>query len=109
MTDTCTTNTNNSKSDCYWDNSFFESKEEYDGFIAVMTNAAKDGQLPICLEYHDPGDITLSDIRELSIRFRKDTGLYIDFRFQTCNTCERLHMMIFVDEDLEEEGAEGGE
>ena len=74
-----------------------------------MTNAAKDGQLPICLECRDPDDITLSDIKELSIRFKKDTGLYIDFRFLTCNTCERLHMMIYVDEDLEEEGVEGGE
>ena len=41
MTNTHKTNANNSKSDCFWDNPFFESKEEYDGFVAAMTNAAR--------------------------------------------------------------------
>ena len=92
--------------DYYSNNPFFVNKEGYDNFIACMIKAAEENNLPIVLEQQYPERVTMYDIKEFSKRFKKDTGLYIDFRLTTCNNCDKLHINMVVDEYSEETNGE---
>ncbi len=84
--------------------SFFDIQEEYESFIAAMRDAAANYNLPLALEYNSPADVTTADIRAFSLMFKKDTGLDIEFRFFTCNNCDRLHLVLVVgDRELDDE------
>ncbi len=84
--------------------SFFDSQEEYESFIAAMRDAAENYNLPLALEYNSPAGFTTDAIRAFSLMFKKDTGLDIEFRFFTCNNCDRLHLVLVVgDRELDDE------
>ena len=92
--------------DYFSNNPFFMNKNGYDNFIKCMITAAEDGKLPIMLATDESKRITLYDIKEFSKRFKKDTGLYIDFRLTTCNNCDKLHIHFVVDEYPEDKNGE---
>ena len=76
------------------------SKQEFDTMVKDMGNAI----LPVCLQHKDPieAGITLEDMREFSIEFKKASGLDLEFTLGTCDHCNRLHMFMIV-KDKEEE------
>lgn len=94
------TNTNGKNSNSY--KPFFDNEAGYHAFVLSMLEAAKQNTLPIALEHSNPMNITMSDIKKFSTSFKKDTGLYIDFKQFTCNNCDRLHFYMVVDYEDEE-------
>ena len=79
-------------------NPFFANKDGYDEFVSAMTTAAQEDNLPICLQHHDPEELTMKDIRLFSQVFMQDTGLNVEFQMSTCNDCGNLHCFMIVDQ-----------
>ena len=92
-----------SRKDWYTDNPCFTGKDSYDQFAMEMLAAADKGDLPNCFEYQEPENLSAQDFRLFSQRFHQDTGLSVEFRFITCSHCDRLHCLIIVNENEEEE------
>lgn len=78
-------------------NPFFPNKDGYDEFVKAMKKAARQNNLPICLGHDDPECLTVNDIKQLSLAFRRDTGLNLDCQLYTCQDCGRLHCNLIVD------------
>lgn len=97
----------NSKTRTNWfnKNPFFTGKEAYDNFVDAMMTADEEGHLPIYLQHEEPENLTLYDIQQFSQQFKQDTGLYLEFKFVTCNHCDKLHCCMVVDQYPE--GTEG--
>ncbi len=89
---------NNEEQNWLDNNPFFSSKDGYEGFVAAMSTAAEKGNLPICLKHEDPESLSMLDIKQFSQRFKRDTGLNIEFQLFTCNHCDRLHCCLIIDE-----------
>ena len=53
-------------------NPFFTSKKSYDEFVAAMSVAAEEGNLPICLKHEEPESLSMQDIKRFSQRFKQD-------------------------------------
>ena len=79
-------------------NPFFGCKEGYEIFVESMMTEADAGNLPLTLECRDPEILTMQDIQELSLRFKEDAGLDIQFQLFTCDQCEKLHCILTVDD-----------
>ena len=88
------------KSELKWldNNPFFSIKDEYDEFINAMITAAREKQLPICLEHDDPEGLTFEDIKQFFQMFLQDTGLNIECQLFTCKDCGKLHCALIVSE-----------
>jgi len=73
------------------------SKKEYNRMVSML----KQAELPVGLQHKDPMEagITLEDLREFAIQFKKDSGINIEYRLGTCDHCERLHLMMIVGEE----------
>ena len=97
--------TNSTRTNWFNKNPFFNCKEAYDNFVDAMMTAADEEHLPICLQHEEPETLTMSDMKQFSQRFKQDTGLYMEFKFVTCNHCDRLHCCMVVDKYPE--GTEG--
>ena len=79
-------------------NPFFPKKDGYDEFVKAMTQAARQNKLPLCLEHSSPEDLTINDIKQLSLAFRQGTGLSLECQLYTCQNCGRLHCNLIVDQ-----------
>ena len=90
----------NTKNKLKWfdNNPFFLNKDEYGEFVEKTTEAARQNNLPICFGHNDPESLTPNDIKQLSLAFRRDTGLNLDCQFYTCKDCGRLHCSLIVDQ-----------
>ncbi len=98
--------TNKTKQNWFDHNPFFTNKDGYENFVSAMMEAAEEGNLPIALQHQEPEILTLEDIKLFTQRFKRDTGLEIEFKLFTCNHCESLHCLMIVDElseDMEDE------
>ena len=96
-------NSNKNKQNWFDNNPFFDNKEGYENFAKVMITAAKEGHIPIILKHEKPEPMTSTDIKLFAQRFKRDTGLSIEFKFSICNQCDRLHCFLIVDEFPENE------
>lgn len=80
-----------------FNNQFFESELGYEEFVEAMMAAADAGELPKVLEHKEPEALTIDGIKQFSRKFKQDSGLDIEFKFTTCNHCDRLHCLMIVD------------
>ena len=76
---------------------FFGDMEGYSFFVKKMQEVAEKHNLPLALEHTAPMELTMQDIKRFSQTFRKDTGLDIEFKAFTCDNCDKLHLIMFVD------------
>ena len=89
---------NYTKKNWYDNNPFFENQLGYDEFVEAMMMAADSGDLPKVFEHKEPEALTIDGIKRFSLKFKRDTGLNIEFKLETCNHCDRLHCLMIVDE-----------
>lgn len=71
--------------------------DEYNDFVRLMIECAKNNRLPQLMEINDTSKIKLSDIHNLITRFTNDTGLIMKLSAEICTNCSRLHVFLFVD------------
>lgn len=76
-------------------------EEEYRDFIHEVLQAQEMDNLPVCLKFFSPLEISMQDIQEFSNMVKEDTNLDAYFQAFTCNACGELHlqMVVFEDED----------
>lgn len=77
-------------------NPIFKNEEEYSCFVLNALQKNENNNLPIAFECSYPMNISMNDIKTFSNRFKKDTGLSIQFHQYTCDNCERLHFVIEI-------------
>lgn len=96
-------NSNKNKQNWFDNNPFFDNKEGYENFAKAMIAAAEEGHIPIILKHEKPEPMTSTDIKLFAQRFKRDTGLSVEFKFSICNHCDRLHCFLIIDQFPESE------
>ena len=89
---------NHNRKNRHDDNQFFENQLGYDEFVETMMMTADEGDLPKVFEHKEPEQLTMNGIKHFSQKFKRDTGLDIEFKLVTCDHCDRLHCLMIVDE-----------
>lgn len=71
-------------------------KNEYKDFVAEMIMAAENGDLPTVLQLNVTKDVTLQDLQDLMIDFKRDTSFDIRALAYMCDECGTIHLNIEV-------------
>jgi hypothetical protein len=62
-----------------------------------MLSAAENEDLPATLQLDELGDFTLKDFQDMFSDFISDTGLDIEGHLYFCPECNKLHLVVSVD------------
>ena len=76
---------------------------EWNRFVGMMFDAAEQDALPLAFQVDDINLFSFKDIEDTFNDFKETTGLDVTGHMFLCPDCGKLHLMIEVDYDEEDE------
>lgn len=76
---------------------------DYQKFVDTMIAAAEEDELPVGLQLDEIRDFTLKDLQDMFYEFHQDTGLEITGTLFLCDECGRLHLLLEVNNEYDED------